>query len=71
MVALSQGSSLLVLKYFYDNLASFGRSLKKKKTPLNFVGLLHDVSENEKSVHGGQLFGRFFFYKKLLIVFFL
>ena len=44
---------------------------KKKKTPLNFVGLLHDVSENEKSVHGGQLFGRFFFYKKLLIVFFL
>merc|ERR1711895_266459 len=32
VVALSQGSSLLVLKYFYDNLASFGRSLEKKNT---------------------------------------
>ena len=71
VVALSQGSSLLVLKYFYDNLASFGRSLKKiKKTPLNFAGLLSGVSETGKSVHGGPLLGRFFCDKKLLIVFF-
>ena len=44
---------------------------KKKKTPLNFVGLFQGIFENEKSVLGGPLFASFFLYKKLLIVFFL
>ena len=34
MVALSQGSSFLVLIFFYDNLAIFGRTLKNTNTHL-------------------------------------
>ena len=58
--------------FFLRQFGDFWQDFEKHKyTPVKFTRPFQVVRKNEKRCYGGPFLGRFFFYKKLMIVFFL